>query len=218
MAEDEPRKSWWHTLPGIITSITATITALGGLVVAINQTNWFSGPERDAVRAEAEDATEAASSRSGALPQSAPVVDTAADPGGPALPPDEPAAADEPASGGGPTVTLPAMRTHTLSDVEFTVLDAALAPRNSQDSTLTLRVRLLNNRNYAVNFWDSQFRLLVDGVPRAPNSGLNTIVQGNAAEDGEIRFNVPRSATHPRLRILFDDERTDIPLTLAHGE
>ena len=133
-------------------------------------------------------------------------------------PPGESAAAEAPPSGGGPAVTLPAMRTHTLSDVEFTVLEAALVPRNSESSTLTLRVRLLNNRNYAVNFWDSQFRLLVDGIPRAPTGGLNTIVQGNAAEDGEVRFNVPRSATHPKLRILFGDEKTDIPLTLAHGE
>lgn len=217
MAEDEPRKSWWHTLPGILTSVTATITALGGLVIAINQTNWFSSPEPDAVRPEAEIATEAASSSSGALPQPSPVVDRASDSGGLALSPRESAAADPPLSGGA-TVMLPAMRTHALSEAEFTLLDAALAPRNSESSTLTIRVRLLNNTKYAVNFWDDQFRLLVDGIPRAPNSGLNTIVQGNAAEDGEIRFNVPKSATHPKLRILFGDETTDIPLTLAHGE
>jgi hypothetical protein len=230
MAEDDPQKSWWHTLPGILTSITAAITALGGLVVAINQTNWFSRSEPDATRSEAEAVTETEPSSSVTLPQRAQAMEDApSDSAAPDTPssnsaaPDSSlsdsssAAADTPSSNGA-MVTLPTMRAHTLGEVEFTLLDASLAPRNSETSTLTIQVRLLNNRNYPVNFWDSQFRLLVDGIPRAPNSGLNVVVAGNAADEGDVRFIVPKSATHPQLRILFADEKTDIPLTLVHGD
>lgn len=207
MTEDDPKKSWWHTLPGIITGLTATITALGGLVVAVNQTNWFSRSEPDATGPEESEVSTATGS---SLPDMPPEQPTATD-----TPPDS-AVTDSP-SGEAATVTLPKMRSYTLGEVEFTLLDASLAPRNSESSTLTLRVRLLNNRNYPVNFWDSQFRLLVDGIPRAPNSGLNVVVEGNAADEGEITFVVPKSATDPQLRILFAEEKTDIPLPLAHG-
>ena len=44
MPDDEKPKSWWHTVPGIITTLTATVTALTGLVVAINQTGWLGPP------------------------------------------------------------------------------------------------------------------------------------------------------------------------------
>ena len=115
-------------------------------------------------------------------------------------------------------VTLPKLRAYTLGEVEFTLLDASLVPRNSESSTLTIHVRLLNNRSTAVNFWDSEFRLLVDNIPRAPNSGLNLVVEGNAAAEGDVRFIVPKSATQPQLRILFADEKTDIPVTLVHGD
>jgi hypothetical protein len=207
MTEDDPKKSWWHTLPGIITGLTATITALGGLVVAINQTNWFSRPEPEATRPESEAATATGPSALAAQPEPPPAQDAPAD-----------AAVSDTATGDAATVTLPKMRSYTLGEVEFTLLDASLAPRNSESSTLTLRVRLLNNRPYPVNFWDSQFRLLVDGIPRAPNSGLNVVVAGNAADEGEVTFIVPRSATDPQLRILFADEKTDIPLPLSHGD
>jgi hypothetical protein len=43
MSDEAKTTSWWYTLPGIITTVTATLTALTGLIVAINQTGWF-GP------------------------------------------------------------------------------------------------------------------------------------------------------------------------------
>jgi formylglycine-generating enzyme required for sulfatase activity len=48
MGNGEEARSWWQTLPGIITSLTAAVTALGGLVVAIKETgvlNPFYSPE-----------------------------------------------------------------------------------------------------------------------------------------------------------------------------
>lgn len=218
MADDDPKRSWWHTLPGVLTGIAAAITALGGLVVAINQTSWFARPEPGTTGSADEAVTEAAPSTTVTLPQREPATGAT---------PSESAAADSPSidstasdasSSDSRAVMLPTMRAYTLGDVEFTLLNATLAPRNSESSTLTIQVRLLNNRNYPVNFWDSQFRLLIDGIPRAPNSGLNVVVDGNAADEGDVSFIVPKSATRPQLRILFADEKTDIPLTLLHND
>jgi hypothetical protein len=41
---EEPSKSqtWWQTLPGILTAVAATITALTGLIVALHQSGLFS--------------------------------------------------------------------------------------------------------------------------------------------------------------------------------
>lgn len=206
MAEDDPKKSWWHTLPGILTGIAAAITALGGLIVALNETNWFSRQAPGAHQSASEVAP--GTTPSSSLPQQPSPANKS---------PSDPAAADA-VSNNAAMVTLPNLRAYTLGEVEFTLLEASLAPRNSESSTLIIHVRLLNNRNYPVNFWDSQFRLLVEDIPRAPNSGLNLVVEGNAAAEGDVRFVVPKSATQPRLRILFADERTDIPLSLVHGD
>jgi len=37
------KPSWWTTLPGILTGIAALLTAIGGLVVGLNQVGMFSG-------------------------------------------------------------------------------------------------------------------------------------------------------------------------------
>lgn len=214
MADDDPRKSWWHTLPGILTGITATITALGGLVVAINQTDWFSRSEPEPTPPVTGTPPEPDAKSTDPLlaqdPEAAPGSSAPDRPSGGATPP-------PPGAGSTPMVTLPTMRTYTMGEVEFTLLGATLAPRTSESSTLTIQVRLMNNQRSAVNFWDDQFRLLVDGIPRAPNSGLSVVVYGISAEEGDVRFVVPRSAIDTKLRILFADEKTDIPLGLVHG-
>lgn len=39
--------SWWQTLPGILTAIAATITAITGLVAALNQTGLLKATDSD---------------------------------------------------------------------------------------------------------------------------------------------------------------------------
>lgn len=45
MADDPKPQSWWQTLPGILTSLTATITAIAGLVALLNQEGLLSHPK-----------------------------------------------------------------------------------------------------------------------------------------------------------------------------
>lgn len=41
MADEAKAPNWWHTLPGVLTALAAVITAVTGLIVAINK----SGPD-----------------------------------------------------------------------------------------------------------------------------------------------------------------------------
>jgi hypothetical protein len=39
--ESAPRKSWWYTLPGVLTALAGIITAVGGLVTVLYQVGVF---------------------------------------------------------------------------------------------------------------------------------------------------------------------------------
>jgi hypothetical protein len=185
-------------VPGIITGLAAAVTAVTGLVVAINQTSWFGpGPRVEMTR--------------GGAPAS-PV------PSGPAAPapvaPTPPAATSTSPPGATQSIRLPALRDYRLGETTFTVLEATVAPRTSEKDELRVRVRMLNRQRYDANFWDSSFRLLVDGVPVAPIGGLNEVVPGQAAKEGDVLFALPRGTPTATLKIAYASDSTDIPLNL----
>jgi hypothetical protein len=80
--------------------------------------------------------------------------------------------------------------------------------------SLRFTIRMTSNGAFGDNFWDCSFRLLVDGVPRAPISRLNKVVQRHSAEDGDVVFVIP-AATHSTVsRIQKGNESTEIPVDL----
>jgi hypothetical protein len=81
--------------------------------------------------------------------------------------------------------------------------------------TAIISMRLLNRSRYPANFWNANFRLIVDGVPRSPTGDLNKVVDGEAAQEGDVEFTFPANATSLALNIRFYDETTDIPLQRA---
>lgn len=98
--------------------------------------------------------------------------------------------------------------------VTFTVLSVASRPMRSGVYGVHVRVRMALPANaVAANFWSDQFRLLVDGVPRAPDSDLNVVVEGGSARDGEVIFEVPTAARSLALRIQWAESAVaDLPL------
>jgi hypothetical protein len=207
MSDEEAKKSWWHTLPGLLTGITATITALAGLLVAINQTGWFkdSTPEPPAV--------EAMVAPSAAVPSTTGSDNPASNTPATVSMSDSKAVI----ASGQPSVELPSLRDYRFGDLVFSVLAGSIAPRTTETATLALNIRLLNNSKYPSNFWDSQFRLIVDGIPRAPDSNLNKVVNGNSADEGQVTFVVPKNVSAAQLRLIVGEEQTDIPLQLIRG-
>lgn len=199
MSDDEKPKSWWYTLPGIITTLTATVTALTGLVVAINQAGWLGSPTPPVMTRGVAPTPPAASGLvSAAPPAQAPSPTTS-----PAPPP-----------GRRYFVGLPAMRDYRLGAATFTLLKAEVSPQTSEKDALQLRLRMMNHDKYDTNFWDRSFRLIVDGMPMAPNGGLNELVPGQSAKEGDVMFVIPRGTTGATLKITYTDDSTEIPLNL----
>jgi len=182
--------NWWTTLPGMLTAAAAFITALTGLVALFVDAD--SKPE---------------------------IVVQVADKAPPSATP-APVSASQSAN-------LPRYEIGGDGEVRFeqpapstySVLSVASEPRGTDSIGLRIRVRLLNRSNFPMNFWDAGFRLLVDGLPVASDSGLNVVVEGNAAKDADITFQAPRAAGKLALRILHADDRVaDLPLRLVASE
>ena len=200
MSDDGKPKSWWYTLPGIITTVTATVTALTGLVAAINQTGWFGAST-----------TPAANKASAAIPSAPP------GPVSPVPPAQTPPLTTSPSPPPRSTyvVALPAMRDLRLGEATFTLLKAEVSPRTTEKDTLEVRLRMMNHNRYDANFWDSSFRLIVDGAPMAPVSGLNELGPGQSAKEGDVTFVIPHGTTGATLKITYTDNTTEIPLKLT---
>lgn len=199
MSDEEQPRSWWHTLPGIITTLTATVTALTGLVVAINQAGWLGPPTPPVV------------TRGAAPTPPAPSGPVSPPPPAQAPPPTTPPA---PPPGTGYSVGLPVMRDYRLGAVTFTLLKAEVSPRTSEKDALQVRLRMTNHDRYDTNFWDRSFRLMVDGMPMAPAGGLNELVPGQSAKEGDLLFVIPRGTTGATLKITYTDDSTEISLKL----
>jgi hypothetical protein len=185
--------SWLQTVPGLLTAVAALITALTGLAVAVYQI-------RDA-QINAPSGSEQAS-------------------------PEKPdAATSQSPSGDGDTQqsgALPAGMEVKLEQgyIVYKILSARLEPYNAEKDALRFTVRCTNNDDYPLNFWDRSFRLVVDNVPRAPISGLNEIVEGRSAKEGDIVFEVPTGESKVVLQISAPtpsgtDETTEIPFDLT---
>jgi hypothetical protein len=188
MSEDAKPRSWWYTLPGVFTGLAGIVTATAGLIVALKQTGWFERQSRPPVTAPA---------------PSSPT------PTGTALPgPAEPVRQTSP-------VNLPALRDYKLGEATFTLLQANLSPQTTEKDALQIRARMMNHSQYPANFWGSSFRLIVDGVPMAPESGLNEVVPSQSAKEGEVTFVIPHETAGAILRIIYADGSTEIPLGLG---
>ena len=184
MSDEGKSKSWWSTLPGAITSVTAVITALTGLVIAIKQTGWFSPS-----------ATTQTTTTMTPPPQRDAATPKADSP--PSTLNDAPTAATRATY----TVELPQLRDYTLGDATFTLLKAEVSPQTTEQDVLRMRIRMMNHGRFGTNFWDNSFRLIVNGVPMAPESGLNEVVAADAAKEGDVKFAVPHGTVTGRLKI-----------------
>ena len=200
MSDAEKPKSWWQTLPGIITGLAAVITAVTGLIVAIQQTGWLGTRTTPAV------SSPSAPAPPGATP--------------PTTRPPEPSSGRR-SPGAGPAayaVALPALRDYKLGaagfHATFTLLAAEASPHTTEKDGLKIRLRMTSHDRVDHNFWDQSFRLIVDGVPTAPESGLNEVVAGQSAKEGDVIFTLPRGARSAKLAITYYDDRTEIPLDL----
>ena len=115
-------------------------------------------------------------------------------------------------------ISLPAGQTVQLKDHRaarvYTLLSAQVDRRSTESRFLTLKIRILNNGPLDTEFSSDNFRLFVDGVPRAPATFLNELVDQHSAKEGTVEFAYPATAEHLVLQVRVGQETADIPLDL----
>jgi hypothetical protein len=159
--------------------------------------------------------------RSGGGPAAPPPGAISAAPEGPFAPAPEASeyAGATPATGSLPQVRLagPAEAKFTaIRETTYTVLALTPEAGTSDHWRLRVSVRLSTGAHSGgMNFWDSSFRLLVDGVPRAPESMLSELVESGAAKDGDLVFSVPWTAQTLALRVLHYGETAELPFAVS---
>lgn len=180
MSEDANPKSWWQTVPGILTAIAAIISAATALVAALNQTGVFAHKDgaKPAVVAESVAATK--SPEGTTAPSVLPSTATNAQ---------------------ATTVVLPPNARLDVGKLAYILVSAEAEPYAQNKLVLKLKVRMANNDRYDANFWSASFRVLEDGVLQAPTSELNEIVAGNTSKEAVITFVVAASSKKLELQM-----------------
>lgn len=107
-------------------------------------------------------------------------------------------------------INLTAGQTVKVKESVYQILETQLDQRASGKLSLKFSVRITNNLPYAINVSGNSFRLLVDGVPRAPVNELTKRVESRSAEEGDVEFSVPATAENLVLRIGESSDPTEV--------
>jgi hypothetical protein len=173
---------WWQTLPGILTATAGILTAIGGLIVAFQQAGFFDRASQKARQVQNETVTPPKITETpGTIPSSTnppPTGQTAPYPLG-----------------------LPAGTEVRVRKYVYKILTARLDRYGPGKLSLTFDVRMTNKDGIPANFWGNSFRLLVDGVPTAPDNFLNDVVDGHSAKEGVVEFEIPDTTTKVGLQV-----------------
>lgn len=101
------------------------------------------------------------------------------------------------------------------SNHTYKILSAELVHPNPSTLVLRFAVRLTNNGRFPANFWNSSFRLLVDGVPREPVSDLNELVAQHSAKEGAVEFVILDTVATVVLQLRDGREVEEVPIDLT---
>lgn len=193
MTDEQKSQKWWQTAPGLLSATAGLITAATGMIVALHQVGFFD-----------KDSGHSTQAPSSSLAQPKTIQPVAAPDTGPT----KSEVAQYP-------IALAAGSEVRLGNAVYKILAVQLDRYNVEKLSLRFTVRMTNNDRYPVNFWDESFRLLVDGAPIAPVSGLNKLLHSRSAEEGEIEFVIPVTAQSAALKIEHLNESTEIPINLS---
>lgn len=196
----QPTQGWWSTTPGMLAAAAAIITAITGLV-AVFVTRDAPPPT---IPTEQTAPPAAVAQSAAATPESSSAADHAA------------AALPRVVLAGPAEASFDKYRPST-----YTVLGIESLPRTPSNYVLRFRIRLLTRSSMDMGFWDSSFRLLIDGLPSAPDSNLNELVPGNAVKEAMVSYQVPYGARSLALRIIHHDslgEIAELPLRFVGVE
>jgi hypothetical protein len=182
-----------------VTATAGIITAVTGLLVVLNQAGVFDTERNRVPQAQNATITSTEATKPLAVTGTGPSATESPSPGQTVPYP----------------ITLSAGAEVKLGDYVYKILAAQLDRDSAEKLRLRFTVRMMNNSGYGANFWDDTFRLLVDGVPRAPISNLNELVPSRSAKEGDVVFVIPEATKSTVLQVWSRGESTEIPIDIA---
>jgi hypothetical protein len=165
-------KSWWQTLPGVLTAVAAVITALTGLLVAVHQTGWFDHRNKDQAQTTSRPANPR-ESETGASHQRAGVKQ----------------------------IEVPANAFVQSEGLKYTLVAGHIEPGGSGRMTLRIGVRMTNDGTAQANFGSGSFRLVVDNGLVAPVNLLDEQVDAKSSKMGDLVFQIPANTNRVGLQM-----------------
>lgn len=215
--DEKPEGSWWLTLPGTLTGLAGVLTAVAGLLVALNQTGFFGHKENPAAPSLAS-SSDALKRPNEATPSAAPATTATiatvprAEHESDAI---KPGAKDSAprhliSFPSGTEVTL----TNQRAEGTYKILAAQVSPKSTGKLSVKFSIRLTNLGRSDLGFGNDSFRLQVDGVPRAPTSYLNELVEAKSAKEADVSFEIPDTAQTLALTVDSGQEAGSIPIIL----
>jgi hypothetical protein len=172
-------KTWWQTLPGLLTAAAGAITAITGLLLAFHQMGFFNHTPQTSGQVESRSASDTSLHVDGQDPATHPAT----------------------AASASRLISLPGDTQVRSGENVYKLLSARLDPYSPGKTSLHLTVRMSNNGRYDTNFWAASFRLLVDGSLQAPTNDLDDVVSSNSIREGEVEFVIPSNIATAGLQM-----------------
>jgi hypothetical protein len=97
--------------------------------------------------------------------------------------------------------------------LRYDILSAHVSAGNPGQVTLSLRIRVTNPGRFPSNFWNATFRLRVGADTRSPTGFLDDVVNGGTTDIGEIDFTLA-AATRIASLLVGDDPGRAIALPI----
>lgn len=192
-------KSWWQTLPGLLTAGAAIITAITGLLVAVNQAGLFRHSRQHPVQVQSKTEGSAGSSDAGVG-----------------------ASAVAGVSGAGPSsrqLMVPGNAEARTGQVVFKLLSARVDAYSPDEVSLRFMIRMTNNDRFDANFWAASFRLSVGGSLQAPANDLDELVSAHSSKEGEVEFVIPANTAAAGLQMgEVGEGKATIPIHLQDSQ
>jgi len=183
-------KNFWTTIPGIITGLAAIVTAITGLIVALNGAGLFNksaAANKTSTEAKVKKDADSVISKQ---PESLKQVKKL-----------------------NPVFSMTEVK---IEDHEYKILGSSFEAITPESSLLKIKIKYKNNSNYSpATFWNEGFRLAIDGALTPPTGDLSELVERHAELVGTVVFEVPNNAKTLALHILDIDKDIVVPLKLA---
>jgi len=190
MDEQLKPKSWWETIPGIVTAIATVITAIAGLILALNQAGLIGQHSGDSPSNKVVE-NRSASTRpekdvpSGAVEQQ---------------PISRAATSDKPSDLKAEIISLPDKI--KVGPVLYQLSSGQIHDYSEGKKLFKFHLRVINTEaTYGYNISGDNFRVYLDDIPISPNDFPIEVVDFESSKEGDVSFVLPADARLFRLQL-----------------